>query len=53
MEENKTIEEFLEEAPPVDEQARVSRRKFLTGAVAGGAAGLPQLHRRSVVASVM
>ena len=40
MEENKTLEEFLEEAPPVDEQARVSRRKFLTGAVAGGAAGL-------------
>jgi hypothetical protein len=39
MEENKTLEEFLEEAPPVDQQARVSRRKFLTGAVAGGAAG--------------
>jgi hypothetical protein len=40
MEETKTLEEFFEEAPPADEQARVSRRKFLTGAVAGGAAGL-------------
>lgn len=40
MEENKTLEEFLEEAPSVDEQAQVSRRKFLTGAIAGGAAGL-------------
>ena len=40
MDENTTLEEFLEEAPPVDEQARLSRRKFLTGAVAGGAAGL-------------
>ena len=40
MDENTTLEEFLEEAPPVDEVARVSRRKFLTGAVAGGAAGL-------------
>ena len=40
MEENETLEKFLEEAPPVDELARVSRRKFLTGAVAGGAAGL-------------
>jgi hypothetical protein len=47
MEENQTLEEFLEEASPADaeaqaaaEQARLSRRKFLTGAVAGGAAGL-------------
>ena len=40
MDENTTLEEFLEEAPPVDEVAEVSRRKFLTGAVAGGAAGL-------------
>ena len=40
MEENKTLEELLEEAPPVDELAQVSRRRFLTGAVAGGAAGL-------------
>jgi hypothetical protein len=40
MEETKTLEEFFEEAPPADEQARLSRRKFLTGAVAGGAAGL-------------
>ena len=40
MEENKTLEEFFEEAPTADEQARLSRRKFLTGAVAGGAAGL-------------
>jgi len=40
MEEHKTLEEFLEEAPSADEQARVSRRKFLAGAVAGGAAGL-------------
>jgi len=47
MEENQTLEEFFEEASPADakeqaaaEQARLSRRKFLTGAVAGGAAGL-------------
>jgi hypothetical protein len=41
VEENKTLDElFFEEAQPADEQARVSRRKFLTGAVAGGAAGL-------------
>ncbi len=40
MEENQTLEEFFEEAPSAEEQARLSRRKFLTGAVAGGAAGL-------------
>ena len=40
MEEEKTLEEFFEEASPADEQARLSRRKFLTGAVAGGAAGI-------------
>jgi len=40
MEETKTLEEFFEGVPPSDEQARLSRRKFLTGAVAGGAAGL-------------
>jgi hypothetical protein len=40
MEEKKTMEEFFEEAPPVDEQKAISRRNFLTGAVAGGAAGL-------------
>jgi len=40
MDDNKTLEEFLEEAPAIDELAQVSRRKFLTGAVAGGAAGL-------------
>jgi hypothetical protein len=48
MEENKTLEEFLEEAPPVDELAQVSRRKFLTGAVAGGAAGLAMAAGTSV-----
>jgi chromosome segregation ATPase len=40
MEDEKTLEEFLEEAPLADEQRRVSRRQFLTGAVVGGAAGL-------------
>lgn len=40
MEEEKTMEEFFEEAPPVDEQRAISRRGFLTGAVVGGAAGL-------------
>lgn len=40
MEEKKTVKEFFEEAPPVDELQTVSRRKFLTGAVVGGAAGL-------------
>jgi len=40
MEEKNTVEEFFEEAPPVDEIKIVSRRKFLTGAVVGGAAGL-------------
>jgi len=39
MEEKKTVEEFFDEAPPMDEKI-VSRRKFLTGAVVGGAAGL-------------
>ena len=35
------LEEFLaEETQTEDEQAQLSRRKFLTGAVAGGAAGL-------------
>ncbi len=40
MEEDRSLEEFFEEMPPADEQAQLSRRKFLTGAVAGGAAGL-------------
>jgi hypothetical protein len=40
MEEKKTIEEFFEEAPAVDEQKAISRRNFLTGAVVGGAAGI-------------
>jgi len=40
MEEDRSLEEFSEGAPLADEQARLSRRKFLTGAVAGGAAGL-------------
>lgn len=40
MEEEKTIEELLEEAPTTDEARQVSRRRFLAGAVAGGAAGL-------------
>jgi hypothetical protein len=40
MEEEKTLEEFLKEAPMPDEVQQVSRRQFLTGAVAGGAAGL-------------
>jgi len=31
---------FAEETPVEDEQGQLSRRKFLTGAVAGGAAGL-------------
>lgn len=40
MDDNKTLEEFFEEALPADEPGQLSRRKFLTGAVAGGAAGL-------------
>lgn len=41
MEEEQTLEEFFAGEPvPGPEQAAVSRRKFLTGAVAGGAAGL-------------
>jgi hypothetical protein len=36
-----TLEEFFSgDPPPVDELELMSRRKFLTGAVAGGAAGL-------------
>jgi hypothetical protein len=36
-----TLEEFFSgDQPPVDELELMSRRKFLTGAVAGGAAGL-------------
>jgi len=40
MVEQTSLEEFFEAAPPANEQELVSRRKFLTGAVAGGAAGL-------------
>lgn len=40
MTDEKTLEELFEDAPTLDEQRLVSRRKFLTGAVAGGAAGL-------------
>jgi hypothetical protein len=40
MEEEKTMEELFEEAPPVEEHKAISRRGFLTGAVVGGAAGL-------------
>ena len=40
MEEEKTMEGFFEEAPPLEEQKAISRRGFLTGAVVGGAAGL-------------
>lgn len=41
MAEKQSLETFFEEAsPPVDEQEQLSRRKFLTGAVVGGAAGL-------------
>ncbi len=40
MQENRSPEECFEESPPADEQAQLSRRKFLTGAVVGGAAGL-------------
>lgn len=40
MVESTSLEEFFEEAPAADEQEFVSRRKFLTGAMAGGAVGL-------------
>jgi len=40
MAEQTSLEEFFEEAPAVSEQDLVSRRRFLTGAVAGGAVGL-------------
>lgn len=40
MVEQASLEEFFEDAPAVNEQELVSRRKFLTGAVAGGAMGL-------------
>jgi chromosome segregation ATPase len=35
-----TLEEFFAGVPPADNRAGVSRRRFLTGAVVGGAAGL-------------
>lgn len=40
MVEQASLEEFFEEAPTTNEQELVSRRTFLTGAVAGGAVGL-------------
>jgi chorismate mutase len=40
MTEEQTLEEFFEEAPVEDEEKLVSRRRFLAGAAAGGAAGL-------------
>jgi hypothetical protein len=40
MVEQTSLEEFFEEAPAADDQELVSRRRFLTGAVAGGAVGL-------------
>jgi hypothetical protein len=40
MTEEQTLEEFLEEAPVEHEEKLVSRRRFLTGAAVGGAAGL-------------
>jgi hypothetical protein len=40
MTEEQRLEEFLEEAPVGDEEKFVSRRRFLAGAAAGGAAGL-------------
>jgi chromosome segregation ATPase len=38
--ESEPLEEFFAGAPPAGETAPLSRRQFLTGAVAGGAAGL-------------
>jgi hypothetical protein len=38
--EPETLEEFFADAPAESEQVQLSRRKFLGGAVAGGAAGL-------------
>jgi chromosome segregation ATPase len=38
--ESEPLEEFFAGAPPAGETAPLSRRRFLTGAVAGGAAGL-------------
>ena len=40
MVEQTSLQEFFEEAPATDEQELLSRRRFLTGAVAGGAVGL-------------
>jgi hypothetical protein len=40
MTEEQTLEEFFDEAPVEDEEKLVSRRRFLAGAAAGGAAGL-------------
>lgn len=40
MVEQTSLQEFFEEAPAADEQELLSRRRFLTGAVAGGAVGL-------------
>lgn len=38
--ERQPLEEFFAGSPPAGETARLNRRQFLTGAVAGGAAGL-------------
>jgi hypothetical protein len=40
MVEERSLEEFFEHGISVDKQELLSRRRFLTGAVAGGAAGL-------------
>ncbi len=40
MTEEQTLEQFFDEALPVDEQEALSRRRFLTGAMVGGVAGL-------------
>jgi hypothetical protein len=40
MVEQTSLQDFFEEAPAADEQELLSRRRFLTGAVAGGAVGL-------------
>lgn len=40
MAQEQALEAFFEEAPPLEEEEFLSRRRFLTGAVLGGAAGL-------------
>jgi hypothetical protein len=40
MGDQQTLEQFLQEAAPRDEQQLLNRRQFMRGAMAGGAAGL-------------